>query len=326
MSVDAAAAVCCCNVSAECCFPIAQCNVSISLNEHYEITFDGVVLRSEDRVFTLQTTMVRKLVLQDDFTFRIGMSSEGGSASSNQQVYTTYFETPIAGVNCVGFPNEFYCPPCKTPLPCSRAEDVFSGNIPNGSVVTLCQPFFCGGTLVPPPMELRLVIPAGVVTISQLGLAGSVCEGDTINGVGQGISQVVYGKAGCFSLTSFDVAHWNFHSIINNYTCSISGFSVPFTECGSPFLCNYLSAPNQSWCAFPSFEDYTANSCNIDACFNPFTCYIFDCNSQVTFQSECGCDGVLDASGFSIGSETGSLAVGTLAQRVSRSVNITFTP
>jgi hypothetical protein len=328
VSVDAAAAVCCCAPPADCCFPIAQCQVSISLSEHTEITFDGVVLRSADRTFTLQTTMVRKLVLMDDFTFRLGMSSEGGTASSRYEEYSTYYESPIAGLVCVGYPNEFYCPPVNTPLPCQRSEDLFSGSLPNASVVIRCLPYICFGSGAQSfPLQLNLRIPAGTVTYTPMGLSGSPCEGDVFSTVGGGDFQTIWGQEGCFSLTTFNQAHWNYlGSLALNYNCFQSGYSVPYTQCGSPFLCNYLSAPDQSWCSYPVFEDYSAHTCNLTGCVNPFTCIIFDCNGQVLFQTEFGCDGVLSSSGFAIGSETGSLAVGLVAERTSRSVNITFLP
>lgn len=330
MSVDAAAAVCCCDFSADCCFPIAQCQVSMSLSEHTEFTFDGVVIRSLDRVFTLQTTMVRKVVpVYGSFAFALGMSSEAGTASSNYEEYFTYFESPIVGTVCTGYPNEFYCPPVNTPLPCQRTEVVFSGNLPNASVVISCPSWICGGsTNTRFPLVLQMQFNGGTTTITSLGTnPNGQCFGDVISLPYGGDSQIIYGSEGCFSLSTFDQAHWAYNSTSANvFNCSYSGYSVPYTQCGSPLLCNYLGAVDQSWCAFPVFEDYSAHTCNLSGCINPFTCLIFDCNGQVLFQTEFGCDGVLSSSGFPISSETGSLAVGLVAERTSRSVNITFTP
>jgi hypothetical protein len=301
--------------------------VSISLSEQNQTTLDGVVLRSASRDYTISARLVRKLV-PHGLSYDLGMSNEGGTANSNQQKYSTYFEDPVPGTNCPGSLNEFYCPPCKTPLPCSRDEDVFSGDLPDGSIIIFCDqypdPNVFGNTIS--GYTLMLGVPAGVLTRTALGANSFYCGTGVEYLTGDGIYQAILASltGGCFDLNTFNVTNWGEYGGYREWSCYDSGYSTPWTQCGSTAYCDWQSNPNQNG-VFP-WEDFSAFTCPLNGCLAPSACYIFDCSLQISFYSECGCDGIMDAGGFQYTSYGGTGAIGILRVSISRSVNITFTP
>ena len=158
MSVDAACTACCCGGSVSCCFPDASKPIEINYVTR-KSTFAGATEVERYLVsVSITTTMIRNSI--PGLPFATFMQSSGGTLLARVESVALEGRSPVPGVICPGQPNPYECPPCNSFVNCNSYDWVYSGPLPNGSVVINCI------DLCPAPPSAVVQRPAYVLAVS----------------------------------------------------------------------------------------------------------------------------------------------------------------
>lgn len=328
MTTDAGCTPCCCIVApTDCCYPDASRSLVFSYFERISSEVNGVEKDVYEIAASASTTLFRGPVPAYGGTGNpIGMKSVGGTFSYSFSTSEKVFRSPVAGTNCPGFPNDYFCPECLETRLSGTLNESSSGALADGSIYIRCEKI-CSSQKKPHHLYLTLS-GEGTRTATQYFEDGSSSSNTETTAIGNTFDAL--GNGGCLNASTF--ANPNVASILNQL-----GFSYPCTQiitqywegvatqcgdaiqCSPPSICAALNAGLE----VPEFSDFNAQTCPVVACLNPLTCFTFDCAGDFVINKECGCNGIPGSTSTSF-NDANANGGGTLVFKWTRSVSITY--
>ncbi len=320
MSVDAASALCCCDVAPPvCCFPDASKPLEVNFTIRSSV-FAGTT----EVARTLVSGQIATTMLRSGSSSSFVMRSSGGTAALRYETFTRVSKAANWGDSCPGFPNYYVCPPCNEFVECQSFEWVYSGGLVTNSLeircIDPCNPL--AGTrkafgIFFAPQENQFI---GTVTerfgnnepeqVAFCGPPSTTQYPLSILGLGVTVVPTIYGREGCLGSSTFQNGYIGGH--LTGIPSEWDGICAANPTYSTELNCaQWQTNPNY---ALPSRMGYSVSSCPILRC-NPYNanavsrgspveCLLFDCNGQVISYAVSGCDTIFPGSNQGTACET----------------------